>query len=204
MRLSKLSPTDPIEGRIPLFGVGGRQLLAAAGLDAPDQARISAYCRLIDAFGFEIDAVGGQLRARLCDHHGYRVIQALPGVGPVPAAVFVAEIGDADRFADATRLVSGAGLSPRHRESDTTVHRGPITKQSSGWSAEAAIEAAQKIPAPAGWLVSTRARVAERRGRNIATVAVARKVLTLSTTACATDTSAPSPRLRPRREQART
>ena len=43
----------------------------------------------------------------------------------------------------------------------------------------AAVEAAQKIPASAGWLVSTRARIADRRGRNIATVAVARKLLTL-------------------------
>jgi hypothetical protein len=59
------------------------------------------------------------------------------------------------------------------------VHRGRITKQGSGLVRWAAIEAAQKIPASAGWLVSTRARVAERRGRNIATVAVARKLLTL-------------------------
>jgi transposase len=162
-----------------LFGVGGRELLAAAGLDAPYRARVSAYCRLIDAFGFEIDAVAGQLRARLCAHRGYTAIQALPGVGPTLAAVFVAEIGEAGRFADATRLVSWAGLTPRHRESDTTVHRGPITKQGSGLVRWAAIEAAQKIPASAGWLVSTRSQVAERRGRNIATVAVARKLLTL-------------------------
>jgi transposase len=162
-----------------VFGVGGRRLLAAAGLDAPYQARVSAYLRLIDAFGFEIDAVSGQLRARLCQHPGYVAIQAIPGVGPVLAAVFVAEIGEAGRFADPTRLVSWAGLTPRHRESDTTVHRGPITKQGSGLVRWAAIEAAQKIPASAGWLVSTRAQIAERRGRNIATVAVARKLLTL-------------------------
>ena len=35
------------------------------------------------------------------------------------------------------------------------------------------------MPASAGWLVSSRARIAERRGRNVATVAVARKLLTL-------------------------
>jgi transposase len=162
-----------------VFGVGGRQLLTGAGLDAPYRARVDAYLRLIDAFTFEIDAVSGQLRARLCQHRGYVAIQAVPGVGPVLAAVFVAEIGDAGRFTDATRLVSWAGLTPRHRESDTTVHRGPITKQGSGLVRWAAIEAAQKIPASAGWLVGNRARIAERRGRNIATVAVARKLLTL-------------------------
>jgi hypothetical protein len=37
----------------------------------------------------------------------------------------------------------------------------------------------QKLGTDAGWLVSKRARIAERRGRNIATVAVARKLLTL-------------------------
>jgi transposase len=162
-----------------LFGVGGRRLLASAGLDGPYLARVNAYGRLIDAFTFEIDAVSGQLRARLCGHRGYQVIQRLPGVGPVLAAVFVAEIGDVGRFPDASRLVSWAGLTPRHRESDTTVHRGPITKQGSGLVRWAAIEAAQKMPASAGWLVSSRARIAERRGRNIATVAVARKLLTL-------------------------
>jgi transposase len=162
-----------------LFGVGGRRLLTAAGLDGAYLARVNAYCRLINALSFEIDAVSGQLRARLCAHPGYLAIQQVPGVGPVLAAVFVAEIGEAARFPDAARLVSWAGLTPRHRESDATVRRGPITKQGSGLVRWAAIEAAQKMPASAGWLVSSRARIGERRGRNVATVAVARKLLTL-------------------------
>jgi transposase len=162
-----------------LFGVGGRQLLAAAALDGPYRARVDACCRLIDALDFEVNTVTGQLRGRLAGHPGYRAIQAIPGVGPTLAAVFVAEIGEVDRFTDPTRLVSWAGLTPRHRESDTTVHRGPITKQGSALVRWAAVEAAQKVPASAGWLVATRARIADRRGRNIATVAVARKLLTL-------------------------
>jgi transposase len=128
-----------------LSGVGGRQLLAAAGLDGAFQARVNAYLRLIDAFTFETDAVSRQLRARLCQHPGYVAIQAVPGVGPVLAAVFVAEVGEVGRFVDATRLVSWAGLTPKHRESDTVVHRGPITKPGSGLVRWAAIEAAQKI-----------------------------------------------------------
>jgi hypothetical protein len=53
-----------------LFGVGGRQLLAEAGLDGPYRARVRAQLRLINAFGFEIDTVSGQLRARLCQDRG--------------------------------------------------------------------------------------------------------------------------------------
>jgi transposase len=92
--------------------------------------------------------------------------------------VFVAEIGDVARFAGPAHLSSWAGLTPKHRESDTVVRRGPITKQGSTLVRWAAVEAAQGAR-NAGWLTETRTRIAERRGRNIATVAVARKLLTL-------------------------
>jgi transposase len=46
------------------------------------------------------------------------------------AAVFVAEVGDVTRFANPRRLCSGAGLTPRHRESDSHVARGRISKLS--------------------------------------------------------------------------
>jgi hypothetical protein len=59
------------------------------------------------------------------------------------------------------------------------VRRGSITKQGSALVRWAAIEAVQKLPADGGWLVANRARLAERRGRNVATVATARKLLTL-------------------------
>jgi transposase len=115
--------------------------------------------------------------ARLAGDPGYVAIQAIPGVGPTLAAIFVAEIGDVHRFVSARNLCSWAGLTPRHRESDTTVHRGPITKQGSTLVRWAAVEAAQKTPATAGWLIRSRAGITARRGRNIATVAVARKLL---------------------------
>jgi transposase len=162
-----------------LFGLGGRELLAKAPLDGPYRARVDALCRLISAVDFEIDAVAGPLRARLAGHAGYRVIQTIPGVGPVLAAVFVAELGEIDRFAGAAQVASWAGLTPRHRESDLVVHRGRVTKQGSVLVRWAAVEAAHSVPHSAGWLVSRRSTIAERRGRNIATVAVARKLLTL-------------------------
>ena len=56
------------------------------------------------------------------------------------------------------------------------------------------MEAAHSIPHGAGWLVSRRSRIAERRGRNIATVAVARKLLTLVYYGLRDGTSAPCTR----------
>ena len=162
-----------------LFGPRGRAELAQAPLDTAYRARVNAYCRLIDTLDREIELAAGWIAARLATHPGYRAIQQIPGVGPTWAAVFAAEIGDVNRFASARHLCSWAGLTPRHRESDTTVHRGPITKQGATLVRWAAVEAVQKLPPTAGWLVSTHEQISARRGRNIAKVAVARKLLIL-------------------------
>jgi transposase len=75
-------------------------------------------------------------------------------------------------------LCSWAGLTPKHRQSDTKTTRGSITKQGSKLVRWALIEAVSRYhggPAFAGGF----RRIAERRGTNKARVAVARKVLTL-------------------------
>jgi transposase len=95
-----------------LFGVGGQKLLDELGLDAPFQARVLSLRRLIDAFTFEIDLVGKRLAAQLKSHRGFQAIQAVPGVGPVLGAVFVAEIGDVTRFDRPQQLCSWAGMTP--------------------------------------------------------------------------------------------
>ena len=111
-----------------LFGPGGQRLLAAAELAVESRSRIDSLLRLITALDFEIDTFARLVTGRLRTDPGYVAIQALPGVGPVLAAVFVAEIGDIGRFDRPAQLASWAGLTPKHHESDTTVHRGRITK----------------------------------------------------------------------------
>jgi len=160
-----------------LFGVGGQQLLDRLALDAPCAARVDSLRRLIDAFTYEIDVLAKRIAGNPHDHRGYQAIQAIDGVGPVLAAVFVAEIGDVRRFARPQQLCSWAGMTPRHRESDTKVHRGRITKQGNQLVRWAAVEAVQRLHGAAPG--STRARLAERRGASIAKVAAARKLLTL-------------------------
>ena len=161
-----------------LFGERGQVLLTKAPLDGAYRARVNSLCRVIEVFDFEIDTFGRLVAGHLARHPGYLAILVIPGVGPTLAAIFVAEIGDVGRFPSARHLCSWAGLTPRHRESDTTVHRGRITKQGSTLVRWAAVEAAQKPPAWAGWLVRVRAGIADAAAGNIATVAVARTLLT--------------------------
>jgi transposase len=161
-----------------LFGLAGTELLERLVLPAPYAARIASLRRLMDDLDFEIDLFAGMVRGRMAQEPGYTAVQNIPGIGPTLGAVFVAEIGDITRFASAPKLTCWAGLTPKHHESDTHVHRGRITKQGSRLVRWAAIESVKRIPAvsPAGVL---RERVAERRGRNIGSVAAARRQLEL-------------------------
>jgi transposase len=161
-----------------LFGERGQQLLAAAVLTPESRARIDSLLRLITALDIEVELFADLVARRLRTHPGYQAIQQIPGVGPVLAAVFVAEIGEVSRFAKPAQLASWAGLTPKHHESDTAVHRGRITKQGSTLVRWAAVEAVQRIPAhtPLG---AFRDQLGERRGRNIGVVAAARELTEL-------------------------
>jgi len=107
--------------------------------------RLESLVVLVDAFDAEIADLTDSIAHEFRDHAGYRAIQQVPRIGPIIAAIFVAEIGDVHRFTSAAHLASWCGLTPRHRESDTTVRRGPITKQGSKLIRWAAIEAAQRL-----------------------------------------------------------
>ena len=112
----------------------------------------------------------------LAGDRGYQVIQQLPGIGPVLAAVIIAEIGDVTRFKNAGQLCSWAGLTPRHRESDTKVARGHVTKQGSRMLRWALIEAIQRAGADTVTGAVKDAIIARRgkEAKNIAKVAAAR------------------------------
>jgi transposase len=161
-----------------LFGATGQQLLASARVAVESRSRIDSLLRLITALDFEVDLFAKLVAGRLRAHPGYQAIQHIPGIGPVLAGVFVAEIGDITRFGKPEQLASWAGLTPKHHESDTTVHRGRITKQGSRLVRWAAVEAVQRLPAHTR-IGSLRDRVAARRGRNIAVVAAARELTEL-------------------------
>lgn len=126
-----------------LFGKTGRDLLAGLELAPGYRWRVDSLVGLIDHFDRDVGRLRGLVDDQLAADPGYVTIQTIPGVGPVLAAVFVAEIGDVHRFPRPANLCSWAGLTPRHYESDITVRRGHITKQGSKLVRWAAVEAVQ-------------------------------------------------------------
>jgi len=156
-----------------LFGVDGTALLDRLKLPAPYAARIASLRRLLEDLQFEIDLFTNLVQGQVRTDPGYVALQQIPGIGPVLGAVFLAEVGDVSRFATAPQLACWAGLTPKHHESDTHVHRGRITKQGSRLVRWAAVESVQILPGHTK-IGAVRDRVAARRGRNIGVVAAAR------------------------------
>jgi transposase len=165
-----------------LFGVSGSRQLRLLPLEEPFRARVDSQLRLLAALEAEIARFDALIREEFRGDVGYRVIQRIDGIGPVLAAVLVAELGDVTRFSGAPAVCSWAGLTPKHRESDLHVHRYGITKQGSRLVRWAAIEAVQRAPVSSP-MRRTYDRIIARRGgtgRNLAKVAAARKLLTLA------------------------
>jgi transposase len=164
-----------------IFGVAGSAWLDALGLPQPYAGKVTSLRHLAGELSAEITMLSQVIADLLAGHRGYQVIQQLPGIGPVLAAVIVAEIGDVTRFGTAAQLCSWAGLTPRHRESDTKVTRGHVTKQGSRLLRWALIEAIQRVPRDSVIGTAKDAIIARRgkEARNIAKVAAARRLLTL-------------------------
>ena len=167
-----------LPSRGDMWGPGGNAQLDS--LELPDAYfnRIAVLRDLLEAFDREIVFLDRDVHRILVDDAGYNAVQAIYGVGRTFAAVFVAEIGDVTRFGSPKELCSWAGLTPKHKESDTHVQRGRITKQGSRLVRWAAIEAVARYHGGEPFRDSF-AAIAERRGKNRANVAIARRVLTL-------------------------
>jgi Transposase IS116/IS110/IS902 family len=126
-----------------LFGKAGTQLLDHMQLSTASAARVISLRRLLEPLDAELALFGGM---------------SLPGWPTIAATGRSRRLTGSDRCwqrcwspRSVTSTASPAppswvGLTPRHRESDTHVHRGKITKQGSRLARWAAVEAVQ-LPA---------------------------------------------------------
>jgi len=104
----------------------------------------------------------------------------MPGIGPVTSITFVAILGEASRFTSAKQVRAYLGLVPQEDSSGERKLRGHITKAGNSRVRSLLVEVAWLILASKkeelrelkGWAT----RIAERRGKRVAVVALARKL----------------------------
>jgi transposase len=155
----------------------GRGWLAELDLPPVSREIITDCLAVIDALEVLIDRIDGELHQHAKADPRVRALRTLPGVGEFTALVMVAEIGDISRFPSSRKLASWAGLTPTVRGSDLKVRHGHISKQGSAWLRWALNQAAQTAKRSPQFAAGYSA-IAKRRGKKIATIAIARKLLT--------------------------
>ena len=106
-------------------------------------------------------------------------LRSVPSVGPITAAAFIAAIDDAQRFRHAHQLEAYLGRVLREYSSGETQRRGSISKAGHSRTRWLLIQAAVSIlrrPPQAEELRIWAVRITARRGKQVAVVALARRL----------------------------
>jgi len=154
--------------------------LAAAGLPESRRAGITPLLTAMQELNAQIDAAEAKLTEHAAHDPAVRRLQTVPGVGPITALSFVATLDRVERFHGPHEVEAYLGLVPSERSSGEQLRHGPITKLGSSRTRWLLVEAAWGIvrrPNPhTATLRAWAMRIVARRGRHVATVALARRL----------------------------
>jgi transposase len=152
----------------------GREVLQGLGIDA-----VSQLLPVLAVLDRQIGEVSAVIDRTAVGNRDAMLLTTMPGVGFYIALLLVAEIGDVHRFPDAERLCAGMGLVPSVRQSGSRTIYGPITKEGSRWVRWALTQAVHVHVRYDTRLSRFYRRLAHKKGTQVATVATARKMLTV-------------------------
>jgi transposase len=157
--------------------VGGR--LTALDLPADLRAALAPLQALLTALGPLLATSDAQVAAHAAADPVVGRLRTVPGVGPITAVTFRAALDTWERFADAGAVTAFLGLVPREDSSGTRRRKGAITKAGPGPVRVLLVQAAWVVwrqrrgrAALHAWVE----RLAARRGKRIAVVALARRL----------------------------
>jgi transposase len=159
-----------------LFSGKGLAWLQQLALDAEGRWMLDSDLRLLHQVQQEIDELEQQLCELAYPHAPVKLLMSLPGVDVRVAQTLVAAWGDIDRFGSAEQAASYLGLTPSVHQSGRHCYHGSITKAGRGQARWLLIQAAQhagRHPGPLGVFFR---RLCKRKNRNVAVVALARKL----------------------------
>ena len=156
-----------VPARVARLAVGGE--LAAT---------LAPLCRQIATLTSEIHALDARLETRTASDAIVTRLRSVPGIGVIVATTYRAFVDRHERFGHAGQVSAAIGVVPREDSSAERRHRGHITKAGPRELRSLLIQAAwvcwrtPRSAALRAWVD----RVAARRGKRIAVVALARRL----------------------------
>ena len=162
-----------------ILGKSSRQWLKSLAVRACYRLEIDGYLRIAEALAISIGEITKTIKAEVAENPQAQLLMGIPGISYYSALLILSEIGEVDRFPDAKRLCSYAGLVPSIYSSGSKSYSGRITKQGSRWLRWILVEISIHAANGDSNFQKVYRRVSRRRGRSTAKVAVARKILTV-------------------------
>lgn len=160
-----------------LWSQRGRQELEALSLGEWASRRRQELLELLDRLSGSIQELD-QAVAQQAERHPAAVqLMQQPGVGPVTGLALALAVGPVERFPNSRKLVSYLGLNPREASSGGKQRLGAISKQGNSLVRWLLVEAAQTASRKDPELRRVYQRLVHRRGRAVAKVAIARKLV---------------------------
>jgi transposase len=160
----------------PVLAEKVRETWRELGGDVPEH--VERLLVIIEALNAQIKQADRQVRQLAKSEELCRRLMTVPGVGPLTAVRFVATLDEASRFSTAHDVQSYLGLTPGENSSSTRVRRTRLTKAGPPQMRFLLVQAAWSAMrcAPNHPMVIWAQQIAERRGKQIASVALARKL----------------------------
>lgn len=145
---------------------------------------LESYYGSFVALTESIRKLNSELRTREARDSRVAVLKTMPLVGTIAALTLVAAIDDVQRFSSSRKLISYSGLAPIVRQSGERCEHGSISREGRSeiravWVQIAHLVATSDKP-PSRPLRRWFKRVAARRGKKTALVALARRLLSIA------------------------
>lgn len=161
-----------------------RKLWTEAGRRELEQLELLPYAaqrrkqllQMLDGLQAEIAQLEQQVESELQRRPAALRLRTHPGVGPVTALAMVLTLGPAERFASGRKVGSYLGLIPSEYSSGGRQQLGRISKQGNSFLRFLLVEAGQSAARYDAELGRFYRRLAARKHRALAKVAVARKL----------------------------
>jgi len=177
-QLQAMALSCGVQKKRKLWTKAGREELEKLELLPYAAARRGQLLETLDQLEQEIAQLDRQVNEEVKRRAAAVLLMTHPGVGPVTALAMVLTLGPAERFASAKQVGSYFGLIPEEDSSGGKRRLGKISKQGSSFLRFLLVEAGQTAARLDPQLKRFYRRLAARKNRSIAKVAVARKLAT--------------------------
>jgi len=163
-----------------LWSKKGLQWLTSLELSATDRLILDSNLRQLEQVEQELEIVDRQLVEIAHNEPRVRLLMTLPGVSHVVAVGLLSALGEIERFRDGDHAASYLGLVPSTKQSGGKCYHGRITKAENPQARWLLIQACQHVSRHPGPLGAFYRRLVRRKPRQVAIMALARKLVTIA------------------------